>query len=109
MTSSMDLPRGFKGAGISAGIKSSGAKDLALIVNEGPQVFGTAVFTSNQVVAAPVIWSREVIKDHSVAAVLLNSGGANACTGPEGFADTHQSAEAVAETLGISASDTAIC
>ena len=59
--------------------------------------------------AAPVIWSREVIKDHSVAAVLLNSGGANACTGPEGFADTHQSAEAVAETLGISASDTAIC
>lgn len=109
MTASHRLPRGFRGAGISAGIKSSGAKDLALIVNDGPQLFGTAVFTSNQIVAAPVTWSRQVVKDHSVAAVLLNSGGANACTGSEGFVDTHRSAEAVAEALGISASDTAIC
>ena len=103
------LPQGFRGAGISAGIKSSGARDLALIVNDGPQLFGTAVFTSNQVVAAPVLWSRQVVKDHTVSAVLLNSGGANACTGPEGFADTHASAEKVAEVLKISSSDVAIC
>lgn len=109
MSNGDSLPLGFRGAGIAAGIKSSGAKDLALIVNDGPQVFGTAVFTSNQVVAAPVMWTRQVIKDHTIAAVLLNSGGANACTGAEGFADTHKSAEKVADVLGISASDTAIC
>lgn len=103
------LPSGFRGAGISAGIKSSGAKDLALIVNDGPHLFGTAVFTSNQIVAAPVIWSRQIIKDYTVAAVLLNSGGANACTGPDGFADTHHSAEKVAECLKLSSSDIAIC
>jgi glutamate N-acetyltransferase/amino-acid N-acetyltransferase len=103
------LPKGFVGAGIAAGIKSSGAKDLALIINKGPQRFGTAVFTSNQVVAAPVVWSRQVIKDGSVSAVVLNSGGANACTGPEGFADTHKAAELVAELNGISASDTVVC
>ena len=107
--SSNALPGGFRGAGIAAGIKKSGAKDLALIVNDGPQLFGTAVFTSNQVVAAPVTWSREVVKDQTIAAVLLNSGGANACTGAAGFSDTHRSAEKVAETIGISASDVAIC
>jgi glutamate N-acetyltransferase/amino-acid N-acetyltransferase len=107
--SASQLPQGFRGAGISAGIKSSGARDLALIVNEGPQLFGTAVFTSNQVVAAPVLWSRQVVKDHTIAAVLLNSGGANACTGPEGFSDTHASAEKVAEVLKVSSSDVAIC
>lgn len=105
----MKLPQGFLGAGIAAGIKSSGAPDLALLVNKGPQRFGTAVFTSNQVVAAPVMWSREVVRDGEVAAVLLNSGGANACTGPAGFADTHQSAEVVAEKLLVSAGDVAIC
>ena len=103
------LPQGFRGAGISAGIKSSGLKDLTLIVNEGPQLFGTAVFTTNQVVAAPVTWTRQIIKDQTVAAVLLNSGCANACTGPDGFADTHRSAEKAAEVLGISASDVGIC
>ena len=91
----MKLPAGFTGAGLAAGIKKSGAKDLALIVNNGPVKFGTAVFTSNQVVAAPVMWSREVIRDHEVSAVILNSGGANACTGPAGFADTHRTAEEV--------------
>ncbi len=106
---SMKLPKGFQGAGIAAGIKSSGNKDLALIVNSGPQIFGTAVFTSNQVVAAPVIWSRQVIRDNQVAAVVLNSGGANACTGPEGFADTHKTAEKVAETVGVSAADVIVC
>lgn len=105
----MKLPAGFVGAGIAAGIKSSGAQDLALIVNRGPQKFGTAVFTSNQVVAAPVMWSREVTKDYEVSAVLLNSGGANACTGPEGFADTHRSAELVAEKLHLNAGDVVIC
>ena len=103
------LPQGFRGAGISAGIKSSGLKDLALIVNDGPQLFGTAVFTTNQVVAAPVTWTRQIIKDQTVAAVLLNSGCANACTGTDGFADTHRSAEKVAEVLGLSASDVGIC
>jgi len=109
MMSESVLPLGFRAAGIAAGIKSSGTKDLALIVNDGPHFFGTAVFTSNQIVAAPVTWSRQIIKDQTVAAVLLNSGGANACTGHEGFADTHHSAEKVAKTLNLSSSDIAIC
>lgn len=104
-----ELPRGFRGAGVSAGLKGSGEKDVALIVNDGPDYFGTAVFTSNQVVAAPVIWSRQVVRDQQVAAVLLNSGGANAATGPVGFADTHKSAEQVSKLLEISSSDVAIC
>jgi glutamate N-acetyltransferase/amino-acid N-acetyltransferase len=103
------LPKGFRAAGVVAGLKSSGKKDVALIVNDGPQKFGCAVFTTNQVVAAPVIWSRQVVKDNQVRAVLLNSGGANACTGPDGFADTHASAERVAALLGDSAGDIAIC
>lgn len=106
---SSGLPRGFVGAGVAAGIKSSGALDLALIINKGPQKFGTAVFTSNQVVAAPVVWSRQVVKDSTVSAVVLNSGGANACTGPEGFADTHKTAEMVAELNGLSASEVVVC
>ena len=89
------LPKGFRGSGIAAGIKSSGNRDLALIVNDGPHKFGTAVFTSNRVHAAPVAWSKQVIADKEVSAVILNSGGANACTGPEGFADTHKTAEVV--------------
>ncbi|MBU3716030.1 MAG: bifunctional glutamate N-acetyltransferase/amino-acid acetyltransferase ArgJ [Candidatus Nanopelagicaceae bacterium] len=103
------FPKGFRGAGISAGLKSSGAKDLALIVNDGPEKFGTAVFTTNQIVAAPVTWTSQVIRDNEVSAVLLNSGGANACTGPEGFGDTHRSAEEVAAKLELSASDVAVC
>jgi len=106
---SQSLPKGFRGAGVSAGLKSSGAKDLALIVNDGPDYFASAVFTTNQVVAAPVIWSRQVLKDNQVSAVLLNSGGANAATGADGFADTHRSAEQVASLLSISSSDVAIC
>lgn len=105
----MKLPKGFRGAGVASGIKDSGNKDLALIVNGGPQIFGTAVFTSNQIVAAPVIWSRQVVKDNQVAAVVLNSGGANACTGPEGFADTHRTAEKVSETIGVSSADVVVC
>ena len=103
------FPKGFRGTGIAAGLKSSGAKDLALIVNDGPEKFGTAVFTTNQIVAAPVTWTSQVVRDNEVSAVLLNSGGANACTGPEGFADTHKSAEEVAAKLQLSAGDVAIC
>lgn len=103
------LPKGFRAAGVAAGLKSSGKSDVALIVNDGPQFFGSAVFTSNQIVAAPVIWSRQVVRDNQVRAVLLNSGGANACTGPEGFSDTHLSAEKVAELLKDSAGDVVIC
>ena len=109
MSVKVPLPQGFVASGLSAGIKKSGAKDLALIVNQGPITFGTAVFTSNKIVAAPVTWSRSVVKDNEVAAILLNSGGANACTGPDGFADTHKSGEYVAEKLGISSSDIVIC
>ena len=102
-------PKGFLAIGVAAGLKSSGLPDLALIQNVGPQKSAAAVFTKNRVIAAPVIWIQQVIKDGKIEAVLLNSGGANACTGPEGFADTHKSAEIVSESLGISSSDTFIC
>lgn len=105
----MNFPSGFSGAGVSAGLKSNDAKDLTVIVNEGPQYFGTAVFTTNKIVAAPVTWSMEVVRDNEVKAVILNSGGANACTGPDGFVDTHKTAEHVAELLSISASDVVVC
>ena len=105
----MNLPQGFIGAATAAGLKSSGAKDLTLIVNQGPLSWASAVFTTNQVIAAPVIWSKEVIKGSSVRAVVLNSGGANACTGPRGFQDTHQSAEHVASLLQISSSEIFVC
>ena len=105
----VSLPQGFRGAGVAAGIKSSGNRDLALIINNGPQKYGTAVFTSNKIQAAPVTWSREVVKDNEVTAVILNSGGANACTGPDGFADTHKTAEYVAEKLGLNAGDVVVC
>lgn len=103
------FPRGFTGAALSAGLKSSGALDLTLMRNNGPEFSAACVFTSNKVVAAPVIWSREVIKGASVQAVILNSGGANACTGPEGFADTHRTAELVGELLDISAGEVVVC
>ena len=85
----MKLPKGFSAAACAAGLKSSGALDLTLVVNNGPRFDAAAVYTSNQVVAAPVIWSKQVTKEKIVRAVILNSGGANACTGPQGFADTH--------------------
>ena len=105
----MKLPRGFVGAACAAGLKSTGALDLTLIENTGPSFFGTAVFTSNKVVAAPVIWSKQVVKDQIVRAVVLNSGGANACTGPQGFADTHATAELVGELLDISSGEVVVC
>ena len=105
----MKFPKGFHVVGLAAGIKSSGAKDLALIVNVGRHKTGSAVFTKNRMTAAPVIWSKQVVSDGRIDAVLINSGGANACTGPDGFADTHKSAEYVANQLGVSATDVAIC
>jgi glutamate N-acetyltransferase/amino-acid N-acetyltransferase len=103
------LPQGFRAAGVTAGLKASGTPDLALVVNDGPDHHAAAVFTSNRVVAAPVTWSRQVVADGRVDAVVLNSGGANACTGPEGFQDTHRTAEEVAATLGVSAADVVVC
>ena len=105
----MKLPQGFVASATAAGLKSSGAKDLTLIINEGPSQWASAVFTSNQVVAAPVLWSKEVIKGSVVKAVVLNSGGANACTGPKGFQDTHATAEHVAKLLNHSSSEVFIC
>ena len=105
----MKLPQGFVGAACAAGLKSTGELDLTLIENTGPTFFGTAVFTSNKVVAAPVIWSKQVVKDQIVRAVVLNSGGANACTGPQGFADTHATAELVGDLLEVSSGEVVVC
>ena len=103
------LPQGFRAAGMHAGLKSSGAPDLTLIENCGPRFDAAAVYTTNQVVAAPVIWSREVTKGQIVRAAILNSGGANACTGPDGFLDTHRTAEKVGELLEISSGEVVVC
>lgn len=92
-------PAGFRAAGIAAGIKSSGARDLAMVFNEGPDYAAAAVFTRNKVKAAPVLWTQQVLTTGRLRAVILNSGGANACTGPGGFQDTHATAEAVAAAL----------
>jgi glutamate N-acetyltransferase/amino-acid N-acetyltransferase len=105
----MKLPNGFTAGACAAGLKSSGALDLTLIVNSGPKFGAAAVYTSNQVIAAPVIWSKQVTKGKIVRAAILNSGGANACTGAQGFADTHQTAERVAEVLNISSSEVVVC
>ena len=101
--------RGFRASGIAAGLKSSGAPDVALVVNDGPSRAAAAVFTSNRVKAAPVLWSQEVAKSGVLHAVVLNSGGANACTGPLGFQDTHATAECAAQLLGTSAAEIAVC
>ncbi|MFD6861026.1 bifunctional glutamate N-acetyltransferase/amino-acid acetyltransferase ArgJ [Streptomyces diastaticus] len=105
---SVTAAQGFTAAGIAAGIKANGNPDLALVVNTGPRRSAAGVFTANRVKAAPVLWSQQVVKDGQVAAVVLNSGGANACTGPRGFQDTHATAEKVAEVLGEGAGDIAV-
>lgn len=92
-------PAGFRAAGIAAGIKASGNRDLALVFNEGPDYAAAGVFTRNKVKAAPVLWTQQVLTTGALRAVILNSGGANACTGPGGFRDTHATAEAVAAAL----------
>ncbi|MFC7457161.1 bifunctional glutamate N-acetyltransferase/amino-acid acetyltransferase ArgJ [Brachybacterium sp. GCM10030267] len=106
---SITRPRGFRAAGLAAGLKSTGAADLALVVNDGPRDAAAAVFTANRVQAAPVLWSRQAVADGRARAVVLNSGGANACTGPEGFADTHRTAEHLADLLDVSAQDVLVC
>jgi glutamate N-acetyltransferase / amino-acid N-acetyltransferase len=106
---SITTAAGFRAFGLSAGLKSSGRKDLALVLNTGPDSSAAGVFTSNRVQAAPVIWSQQVLRDGQLRAVVLNAGGANACTGPEGFADTHRTAELVADGVGVGAVDVAVC
>ncbi|WP_326553998.1 bifunctional glutamate N-acetyltransferase/amino-acid acetyltransferase ArgJ [Micromonospora sp. NBC_01813] len=96
---SVTAPKGFRAGGVAAGLKSSGAADVALVVNDGPATAAAGVFTANRVQAAPVLWSRQVLRAGALRAVVLNSGGANACTGPAGFQDTHATAEHVAATL----------
>ena len=105
----MNFPKGFRGGAVAAGLKSSGALDLTIIENQGPRFDATAVFTTNKVIAAPVIWSKEVVKGALVRAVVLNSGGANACTGPQGFLDTHVTAEEVGTLLNISSGEVVVC
>ena len=90
---SVTAPKGFRAAGVAAGLKASGAPDVALVVNDGPDAAAAGVFTANRVKAAPVLWSQQVVAGGVVRAVVLNSGGANACTGPAGFQDTHATAE----------------
>src|SRR5699024_25967 len=97
---------GFRAAGIAAGIKTSGKPDLALVFNEGPDFAAAGVFTRNKVKAAPVLWSRQVLADGRLRAVVLNSGGANACTGAPGFQDAHRTAEEVADALSGWGSET---
>jgi glutamate N-acetyltransferase/amino-acid N-acetyltransferase len=106
---SVTAASGFRAAGVAAGLKRSGGRDVALVVNDGPSDAAAAVFTRNRVQAAPVLWSRQAIADGRLRAVVLNSGGANACTGPAGFADTHATAECVATALDIGAGDVAVC
>jgi len=106
---SVTFAKGFKAAGVKAGLKKSGAKDFALVQNLGPKFNAAAVFTTNRCQANPVIWSKEAIKDGFLTATVLNSGGANCYTGAQGFQTTHATAERVAEAIGCSAGDVLVC
>ena len=118
---SVTAPLGFRAAGVAAGLKTSGERDVAVVINDGPSRAAAAVFTSNRVKAAPVLWTQQVAAGGRVRAVALNSGGANACTGPLGFQDTHATAERLAQSLttgtlaaadgteGESAGEIAVC
>jgi glutamate N-acetyltransferase / amino-acid N-acetyltransferase len=106
---SVTAPLGFRAAGVAAGIKTSGGPDVAVVLNDGPSFAAAGVFTSNRVQAAPVLWSQQVLHGGNVRSVVLNSGGANACTGPAGFQDTHKTAEHLAGLLAISAAEVAVC
>ncbi len=106
---SVTFASGFLASGVACGLKSSGNKDLALVVNQGPLKAAAAVFTTNRAKANPILWSQEVIKDGQVEAILLNSGGANCYTGAQGFQTTHESAELVARALEVSAGDVLVC
>jgi glutamate N-acetyltransferase/amino-acid N-acetyltransferase len=112
---SVTAPLGFRAAGVTAGLKPSGQPDVAVVLNDGPSRAAAAVFTTNRVQAAPVTWTRQVVADGRVRAVVLNSGGANACTGPLGFQDTHATAEHLAAAIdalfagGVGAGEIAVC
>lgn len=106
---SVTAPLGFRAAGVAAGLKPGGDRDVALVINDGPSRAAAAVFTRNRVKAAPVLWSEQVIKGGLVHAVVLNSGGANACTGSAGFQDTHATAEKTAQLLQTGAGEIAVC
>ena len=106
---SVTAPLGFRAAGVAAGLKESGQPDVAVVVNDGPSCAAAAVFTRNRVQAAPVRWTRQVVSGGRVRAVVLNSGGANACTGAPGFEDTHATAEHLARALGDSPGEIAVC
>ena len=106
---SVTFPRGFRAAGVACGLKASGNRDVALVQNLGPSKAVAAVFTSNRCKANPILWSQQVVGDGEAQAVLLNSGGANCYTGPQGFQTTHASAELVADLLGVSAGDVVVC
>ncbi|HEY6747019.1 MAG TPA: bifunctional glutamate N-acetyltransferase/amino-acid acetyltransferase ArgJ [Mycobacteriales bacterium] len=106
---SVTAAQGFRAAGVAAGLKASGGPDVALVVNDGPLDAAAGVLTTNRVKAAPVLWTQQVLGTGRLSAVVLNSGGANACTGPDGFADTHATAEATAAALGLGAIDVAVC
>jgi glutamate N-acetyltransferase/amino-acid N-acetyltransferase len=106
---SVTAARGFRAAGAAAGLKSSGGLDVALVVNDGPSQAAAAVYTSNRCKANPVLWSERTSADGVVGAVVLNSGGANCYTGPEGFAVTHATAEQVARMVGVDAGDVVVC
>ena len=106
---SVTAPLGFRAAGVAAGLKQSGQPDVAVVLNDGPSRSAAAVFTTNRVQAAPVTWTRQVVKGGRVRAVVLNSGGANACTGPAGFQDTHATAEHLAAAIEDSAGEIAVC
>jgi len=106
---SVTFPKGFLASGVASGLKTSGNPDVALVVNQGPHLTASAVFTSNRCKANPILWSMEAIKDQQAKAVVLNSEGANCYTGPQGFQTTHQSAELVASLLDCSAQDVLVC
>ncbi len=102
-------PAGFRAAGVAAGLKASGALDVALVVNDGPRFDAAAVVTSNRIKAAPVLWTQQCATSGAFRAVVLNAGGANACTGPGGFADTHRTAEHAAAVLTVAPIEVAVC
>jgi glutamate N-acetyltransferase / amino-acid N-acetyltransferase len=106
---SVTAPQGFRAAGVVAGLKQSGERDVAVVINDGPSRAAAAVFTANRVQAAPVKWTRQVVSGGRVRAVAANSGGANACTGPQGFQDAHATAERLAAALEDSAGEIAVC
>jgi len=106
---SVTAPLGFRAAGVTAGLKESGQPDVAVVLNDGPSRAAAAVFTSNRVQAAPVIWTRQVVSGGRVRGVVINSGGANACTGPAGFQHTHATAEHLAAAIADSAGEIAVC